>query len=216
MIKRLDLAVAGAMILVALLVLSYSIDTNVPGDEYYESEGLGWNYVVLGDDSASIKSVKVLDSSVVDLRIPTKVIDPLGNAHEVKVIGSFFKAYANDNVSEIKSIKSIHVPNSVEKIEDYAFSGLFDLRIVEFEKDSKLTSIGYQAFHNSGPKFVYEINGGNDRVEEPDIFTTDAINDSSVDPTDMPVGTKSIVFRLSDATNLEKPPKFSGKYKIDK
>ncbi len=166
----------------------------------YESESFTWSYEICDDGSARLKSVDFTGSGkVVDLIIPQTIYDSYGKEHAVGEIGAFF--ISNSNVKS-DEIECIHLPKTVESIGDYAFAGLFNLRLVEFDDGSVLNYIGYQAFYNSGPVFVY--NPENESGDGPL-----SIEVANGDPftCDIPAGTTELVFSVA---NMASPADASG------
>ncbi len=106
---------------------------------------LPYTQFTYGDFTVSITSdvvtIEKYNGTASDVTVPSE-IEYNGYVYDKIIIG--------DNAFTNSTIESVYIPNTVTSIGNSAFASVTTLKSVTFEEDSKLTTIGSQAFISTG------------------------------------------------------------------
>ena len=124
------------------------------GEEFADGEVIEGPYAIYtGPADKKVKSVKIPDTITVDgvtykiIGIGDKALSKCKKLTKV-TIGKNVRFIGKDAFKGCVKLKKITIPASVKSIRSGAFSGCTALQTVTFAKDSKLYSIGKNAFLN--------------------------------------------------------------------
>ena len=139
--RILSFALAAAMLFGSAALLPEGTFSFGTGIKASASTSMGYTYTVLSDDSAMITECDVTVSSEETVIIPDHL-----DGHKVTCLSSDPEEERNIFNGYNTIIKTIIIPDTVEKIGDYAFGGLSALTSITIP--DSVNSIGEQAFCN--------------------------------------------------------------------
>ncbi len=131
------------VLIIAIFAIEISSDTE--NNKFVYTDDLGsWDMQITGDNTVKITKINLTDLKIDTLKIP-KTAHNNAKAYTVSEIGP----QAGMNLG--CKAEKIVIPNTVEKIGYNAFwSGLPNLKIIDFEDGSKLREIEQYAFEGCG------------------------------------------------------------------